>query len=141
MSDTSFWRHRTESLQQYFDRQRGLIRARPTLYKGIQFRSGLEARFAWHLDDRGEEWVYEPRVYGRRGKRYLPDFEIVGSTYPTFIELKPTLAEVDGAKAKMSVIWDSEPTALLIVACWEGCTFTRAFQHGDWVTWQERWAA
>lgn len=117
------------------------IKARPTTYKGVEFRSRLEARFAWHLDEQGEDWIYEPRRYGPKGRGYLPDFEIVGATFPTFIELKPTLAEVEAAKEKMAVIWDTHPDALLIVACAEGCWYHRAFLGGDWLTWQERWVA
>ena len=60
------------------------IRAKPTLYKGIRFRSRLEARWAIFLDALDVEWVYEPAVEGVQG--YLPDFQ-VGDTW--FIEVKP----------------------------------------------------
>ena len=115
--------------------------ARVTHYKGVAFRSRLEVRFAFHLDLLGERWKYEPRTYGPKGKRYIPDFEILGAVRPTFIEIKPTLAEVDAAKEKMSVIWDTHPDALLIVACEEARAFHGCYGGGQWTSWQERWAA
>ena len=114
---------------------------RRTIYGGITFRSRLESRYALHLDQRGEQWRYEPAIYGPKGRGYLPDFEILGARYPTFIELKPKLDEVEPAKTKMSVIWDTHPDALLVVACAEGCWYFRAFRDGEWLSWQERWAA
>ena len=69
---------------------------RAETWKGIGFRSKLEARYARHLDWMGDQWVYEPRVYGPRGRGYLPDFQILGGR-PKFIEVKPTLREVRAA--------------------------------------------
>lgn len=115
----------------------GSPKARPSVYKGIPMRSRLEVRFAYHLDARGERWTYEPRIYGH----YLPDFEILGTMRPTFIEVKPTLAELAGAQQKAAVIWKTHPTALIVVAVEEGCTFSAAVKGGQWETWQERWAA
>jgi hypothetical protein len=116
-------------------------KARPVTYKGVDFRSRLEVRYALHLDDNGIEWRYEPRVYGHDDRWYLPDFEIIGPSRPTFIEVKPKLDEVDGAKAKMAVIWDEIPDALLIVACAENCAYFAAERDSEWETWQERWAS
>lgn len=119
----------------------GKIKARPTSYRGIEFRSRLEVRYAWYLDDIGERWRYEPRVYGPKGRGYLPDFEILGRRQPTFIEVKPTIAEAPDALAKMAVIWDTHPDALLIVACEEGWTYYAALQGWDPETWHQGWAA
>lgn len=113
---------------------------RPTVYRDIRFRSRLEVRLAWYLDALGVDWTYEPRVYGPKGSRYLPDFEIAVSP-PIFIEVKPTLAEVQPAQAKMAVIWQEHPDAVLVVACAERWSFTAARRGGDWESWQERWAA
>lgn len=115
-------------------------KARPTAYKGIEFRSRLEVRFAIHLDERGERWAYEPRVYGPKGRGYLPDFEILDGPRPTFIEVKPTISEAVSARNKVKVIWESLPDALLLTAAAEGCTFSACRMGGEWVTWQERWA-
>lgn len=128
-----------ESLAEVLHRsETGGPKARPSIYKDIRFRSRLEARFAKHLDATGEQWSYEPRNFGGQGG-YLPDFEILGATRPTYIELKPTRREVPAAQAKMSIIWKTVPDALLIVACEEGSTFYSAFHGGRWNVWQERW--
>lgn len=119
----------------------GRIKSRPSMYKGIEFRSRLEVRFAWHLDTIGEQWRYEPRIYGPKGKGYLPDFEILGRPQPTFIEVKPTTEEVADAALKMQVIWETHPDALLIVACEQGWTYVGALRGGPWEGWHERWAA
>lgn len=115
--------------------------ARPTVFRGVTFRSRLEARFAWHLEASGERWVYEPRPYGGPGEGYLPDFELLGHRQPTFIEVKPTIAEVREACRRMRVIWEAHPDALLIVAVEEGRTFVAAMKGMPWESWQERWAA
>lgn len=119
----------------------GRIKSRPSMYKGIEFRSRLEVRYAWHLDAIGERWRYEPRVYGPKGKGYLPDFEILEHAQPTFIEVKPTTEEVADAAIKMRVIWETHPDALLIVACEQAWTYVAALHGDDWVGWHERWAA
>jgi len=109
--------------------------SRPTEYRGIKFRSYLESRFAWHLDSIGEEWLYEPR----RFSGYLPDFEIVSAAHPTFMEVKPTRAEVDDAQRRMTVIWETLPDALLVVVCAEGSAFFSCQREGQWLEWQDRW--
>jgi hypothetical protein len=119
----------------------GRNKARPLTYHGIKFRSTLEVRFAWHLDLIGEKWVYEPRVFGPRGRGYLPDFQILGAVRPTFIEVKPRFKDIEPAKRKMSVIWETHPDALLMVACKDGRLFTAAYRDSEWETWQERWVA
>jgi predicted nuclease of restriction endonuclease-like RecB superfamily len=128
-----------EEIQYRMDTGRPMSRKRT--YHGVEFRSKLEARFAQHLDALGETWVYEPRIYGPSGRGYLPDFQIVSASRPTFIEVKPTLEEVADAKAKMSVIWETHPDALLMVAVEEARAFFVSLAGSPWRTWQERWAA
>lgn len=113
---------------------------RPITYMGITFRSRLELAFAHHLTDTGVEWRYEPRVYGPSGSGYLPDFELLGYERPTFVELKPLIADADEAKRRMEVIWAAVPDAVLIVACEEECTFYAALKDRPWESWVERWA-
>jgi hypothetical protein len=48
------------------------IAAKPTLYRGQQFRSRLEARWAAFFDLLRWEWVYEPFDLGG----WSPDFAI-----------------------------------------------------------------
>ena len=118
----------------------GRIPARPTTFGGDHMRSRLERDFAKHLFFAGEPYQYEPHVFGPRGRRYLPDFMVESGGRRTYIEVKPTAQEVEAAKVKMSVIWDEEPDALLVVACAEGCAFHAALRGGEWTSWIERWA-
>lgn len=55
--------------------------AHPTVYKGIRFRSRLEARWACYFDQREWPWTYEP--FDLHG--YTPDFSSSG----LLIEVKP----------------------------------------------------
>ena len=50
---------------------------RPTVYKGIQMRSRLEAGFAAWLDGRFIKWHYEPCAFADERGQYLPDFELL----------------------------------------------------------------
>lgn len=45
-----------------------------TKYKGCNFRSRLEARYAIYFDALGIKWEYEIEGYNINGKWYLPDF-------------------------------------------------------------------
>jgi hypothetical protein len=59
----------------------------PTEYKGITFRSILEAAWARTLDHYEIAWEYEPEtVRLASGKRYVPDFRL--DELDTFIEAK-----------------------------------------------------
>jgi hypothetical protein len=123
------------------DLMRGVgVSARPSKFRGVEMRSVLETRFAEYLDHLGLEWSYEPRRFGQ-GKSYLPDFEILNTSRPTFIEVKPTPAEVEPAQERMALIWQTIPEAVLIVACWENLTFTAATRGSEWESWTDRWAA
>ena len=66
------------------------IRPKPTLYKGIRFRSRLEARWAVFFDAIGREWVYEPTFRELAGLSYQPDFLMDGwGGEPVVVEVKP----------------------------------------------------
>jgi hypothetical protein len=84
--------------------------ARPTVYRGVQMRSRLEARVAEWMDSGGLAWQYEPRVYKSESGEYLPDFQ-VGER--TFIEVKPSI------EALREAIWESihRAAAVLIESC------------------------
>lgn len=63
------------------------IRAVPTVYGGIRFRSTLEADYAALFDELGIDWAYEPlAVRLTTGDRYLPDFYLPGQR--TYVEVK-----------------------------------------------------
>jgi len=93
------------------------IKARPTIYKGIQMRSRLEAHYAQHLDAIGEKWAYEPRCFATDTGQYLPDFEIGDHNY---FEVKPYHVDHDAALKRMHVILDSDPDAYLTVVTTNG---------------------
>ena len=56
-----------------------------TLYKGVTFRSQLEARWAAWFDQNGTKWEYEPVQMGN----WLPDFRIETQNEKTCVEVKP----------------------------------------------------
>lgn len=62
------------------------IKAIPTVYNGIKFRSRLEARIAATLDALGIAWEYETEAYQIGDIHYLPDMVIGGA----FVEIKPS---------------------------------------------------
>lgn len=52
-----------------------VIRAIPTVYKGILLKSRLEGDIAYLVDNLGYKWRYEPQSYKlENGFDYLPDF-------------------------------------------------------------------
>ena len=61
------------------------IAAIPTTYKGILFRSRLEATWAAFFDLCGWEWKYEPCDFNK----WLPDFRITTSVCNVYAEVKP----------------------------------------------------
>lgn len=68
-----------------------MIKAIQTRYKGYNFRSRLEARWAVFFDALGIEWEYEPEGFELPdGTRYLPDFRVKApSGTITWYEIKP----------------------------------------------------
>lgn len=67
----------------------------PTRYRGIEFRSRLEARWAMVFDRLGIRWVYEPVLVIIAGRPYLPDFRLVDCG--TWIEVKGDEGRIDRA--------------------------------------------
>lgn len=74
-----------------------MIPAIPTPYRGIMFRSRLEAVWAAFLDELAIPWDYEPLTVELDG--YIPDF-ILKLHEPTLLEIKPTRADVEPAILK-----------------------------------------
>jgi hypothetical protein len=106
-----------------------VIPARPTVYKGIRMRSRLEADYASALDRDGETWEYEPTCFGAAKGQWLPDFRI--SADGIYVEVKPaylmaydgpsildTYDRVDKILKRMTVAWESEPDAHLMLVFW-----------------------
>lgn len=68
------------------------MKAIPTVYKGIQFRSRLEAQWAAFFDLLEWAWEYEP--FDLNG--YIPDFALKHRlTEPLLVEVKPVLRSTD----------------------------------------------
>ena len=65
-----------------------MIKAINTKYKGYNFRSRLEARWAVFLDSLGIKWEYEFEGFELNGTiRYLPDFYLPEEDL--YLEIKP----------------------------------------------------
>ena len=62
------------------------IRPIRTTYKGVKFRSQLEARWAAWFDQNQIQWEYEPT----RFRNWMPDFRIVLSGQTVYTEVKPS---------------------------------------------------
>ena len=73
------------------------VHAIPTVYKGIEFRSRLEAKWAVMFDQLGWPWEYEPVDF----KGYIPDFHIDFGLTQFFVEIKPSFV-VDDLKPAMA---------------------------------------
>ena len=72
-----------------------------TKYKGYNFRSRLEARWAVFFDALGLEWEYEPEGFEMSdGTKYLPDFKVwypgrdASERHTEWYEVKSSLKEI-----------------------------------------------
>lgn len=123
---------------------RTAMQARPTIYKGIQMRSRMEAEFAAHLDslvarwpeDYGS-WHYEPMCFAGAAGQYLPDFRLDtrrhdGTPYRLYIETKPIVEDWSGIADRMEVIWESESTAGLALYELRGEMRGWVAENGEW---------
>lgn len=87
----------------------------PTVYRGIQMRSALEAKWACVFDYLGLRWEYEPLALGG----YIPDFLVDVDLYPGQgrVATRPLLVEC-------RPLWDSaeyeEPIAKIARSGWTG---------------------
>lgn len=93
----------------------------PTLYKGIQFRSRLEARWAAYFDLWSMDWKYEPIDL----PGYIPDFICsAGPFREDLFEVKPASSPADclDAAAKIdasgwrgaAVVVGRDPSIMLV---------------------------
>ena len=85
-----------------------------TRYKGILFRSKLEARFAYFFDQLRLSWKYETRAYKLPALGwYLPDFTLsnifveVKPTYPLMIEINKMRALCHGTTRSGCILFGS----------------------------------
>lgn len=83
------------------------IRPVATSYRGVVFRSRLEARWAIFFDGIAVQWMYEPERYQLgSGREYLPDFYLPSLRFHA--EVKPTAEEWD-TKADVYLEFDDRP--------------------------------
>ncbi len=99
------------------------MRARPTVYKGVQYRSRLEATWAAFFELSEVKALYEFR---EDLEGYIPDFELVLplTALPVIAEVKPALRLVDFALAMDKVVAGFEGHVVLLGACPEVCALT-----------------
>jgi hypothetical protein len=60
----------------------------PQVYRGVRFRSTLEARWAVFFDRRGIPWRYEPHCVALGWCGYLPDFLLWSGRRAVYAEVK-----------------------------------------------------
>src|SRR3546814_12334260 len=70
------------------------IKALPSLFKGITFRSRTEARWAVFFEAIGWNWTHEKEGFDLSGEWYLPDFYL--ADFPMWFEVKHD--ETDGSE-------------------------------------------
>lgn len=79
------------------------IKAIPTRYAGIEFRSKLEAEWAKFFDAIGIKWVYEPEGFKLSdGTKYMPDFYLPDAHQ--WFEVKGVMDEIDMHKIKQFIL-------------------------------------
>lgn len=84
-------------------------RAIPTTYRGISFRSRLEAKWAAFLDNLGLKYIYEPADL--RG--WAPDFLLPGCE--TFVEAKPIVNFCSAVATKVEAAMTTQGGRVLLV--------------------------
>jgi hypothetical protein len=85
-------------------------------------RSRNEARFAAALDDAGFAWEFEPVCYADGRVQYLPDFKVLTMKGDVFVEVKPTVPQLENVLRRMKAVRASQRGAYLAVTCptWNG---------------------
>ncbi len=67
-----------------------IIKVLPSVYRGVTYRSRMEARWAVFMDHAGVPFIYEPEGYDLGGGLcYIPDFYLRGMD--AFLEIKNPL--------------------------------------------------
>ena len=84
------------------------IKSIPTTYKGINFRSRLEATWASFFDEIKWQWIYEPFEFSG----WIPDFLIYGEKTDVLIEVKPITRFED---FNDKIVWDTEKYFTVLV--------------------------
>jgi hypothetical protein len=120
------------------------MRAIPTIYRGVKFRSRLEARWAEFFDMIGVGWEFEPEGYTLAdGSLYLPDFWLAhircrGKEGGLFFEVKPS-SPTEGERHKANLLaWGSQkPVVVVERSPGPGCTESFLEFVGGLEGWQD----
>lgn len=124
-----------------------------TKYRGIVFRSRLEARWAVFFDQLGIEWQYEPQGFEKDGDRYLPDFRLSCKGGDVWAEVKGDRDYVQNNLGRLSRWFSGTPIlpaskmiflgdipfgvgALLVFAV--GCN-SKGEPYSDWMTFRGKY--
>lgn len=86
------------------------LKAIPTIYNGVKFRSRLEARWALFFDLCKIEWEYEKEGYQLTTGWYVPDFWI--PSMKIWVEVKPP-----GIRCPHAMALHDETTFPVLVTC------------------------
>ncbi len=111
------------------------FKAHPTRYKGRQYRSRLEARWAAWFDLMGWSVEYEP--FDLSG--WVPDFLIRGNGVQVLVEVKPIEAftEADEARQKMEravrAEWDGPYQLMILGHSWPVSSCFAGFPSFGWL--------
>jgi hypothetical protein len=84
----------------------------PTKYKGIKYRSKLEASWAKFFDTHRMKFAYEPEGFNFDGVLYLPDFWL--PEIKTIVEVKGVLEETDREKL-LSLAVHAAPRGIMVI--------------------------
>lgn len=126
-------------------------KSRPTLYRGIQMRSRLEADFAAYLDVKHPgRWEYEPTCFAGPQGQWLPDFRIGAPGTGQYVEVKPLSLlrdqpgyspydGIDEILRKMEIARLSEPECSLVLVFWEWGNASTAAGTEPWKTTAGTW--
>lgn len=87
-----------------------------TEYRGILFRSRLEARVALFFDKAGIEWIYEPDRIVNGDSEYNPDFYLPKTDDYVEVKGKRPGYEKEILKAREHLIWGGEIKRLVIIS-------------------------
>jgi hypothetical protein len=109
------------------------MKAIPSVYRDVTFRSRLEARWAALFDHYEIRWAYEPDAYDTPSGLYLPDFYLPG--LHTFVEVKPGPDRFDEVAVRF--VAGEEKAAFLIldspvIACRSYPLLTTFNSKHDW---------
>ena len=113
------------------------ITAIPTTYKGIEFRSRLEAKWAVMFNQLGWTWEYEPIDLNG----YIPDFILTFLYAPMLVEVKPATTREELEDATRKIVNSGWTGEALIVGATISFDYSACFHKfglvSQWQTSQE----